>query len=167
MAVGLHAASDIIATSALAELVREEPGRVRAAMPAVPDASPRVVRAGPGASAGPVRAGPGADGQEVGNASGGASDRELVELKQVMWDKVGLVRDEEGLRDAVGLIAAIRAGAGPRLLASVDVALLVARAALGRRESRGAHFRSDYPDPDPAMEKRSYVGPDELRSWLP
>jgi L-aspartate oxidase len=36
-------------------------------------------------------------------------------------------------------------------------ALLVAAAALARRESRGAHERSDYPRPDPALARRTLL----------
>jgi L-aspartate oxidase len=37
------------------------------------------------------------------------------------------------------------------------VARLVAEAALVRRESRGGHFRADYPAPDPAWERRLFL----------
>jgi L-aspartate oxidase len=34
------------------------------------------------------------------------------------------------------------------------VALMISLAALHRRESRGGHFRSDFPLPDPALKER-------------
>jgi fumarate reductase flavoprotein subunit len=86
-------------------------------------------------------------------------------LRSVMWDRVGLVRDGEGLRDALGAIARIEAGlasvgvpGGPsfnlawhdwlNLTSQVTVARLITMSAIERRESRGAHYRSDFPAPD-------------------
>ncbi len=64
---------------------------------------------------------------------------------------VGLERDDEGLSKALATITQIeRAGAGePALLNMTASAKLVATAALARKESRGGHYRSDYPQTDP------------------
>jgi L-aspartate oxidase len=42
-------------------------------------------------------------------------------------------------------------------------ALLVAAAAFARRESRGAHERSDYPRPDPTLARRTFLTLAEAR----
>lgn len=69
-------------------------------------------------------------------------------LRAVMTRLVGLERDAKGLREALSVIAGIeRAGAHePALLNMTAAAKLTAAAALARRESRGAHFRTDYPE---------------------
>jgi L-aspartate oxidase len=82
-------------------------------------------------------------------------------IRRLMWEKVGLVRTGEGLREALAGIDAttdrIPARAGVANLATV--ARLVAIAALARPESRGAHFRADRPVPDPAWRRRVLLTP--------
>ena len=53
---------------------------------------------------------------------------------------VGVLRDEAGLEHAVAELSGLAETSDAALLA-----LMIARAALGRRESRGGHFRTDYP----------------------
>jgi L-aspartate oxidase len=86
-------------------------------------------------------------------------------LRETMTRDVGMERDEAGLRNALDTIASIeRAGNGePSLLNMTATAKLVASAALARRESRGGHFRSDYPKTD-AVGQRTFV---TLEATLP
>jgi L-aspartate oxidase len=67
----------------------------------------------------------------------------LAELRRAMTHDAGVMRDAEGLVRLVETIETMKArhGEGPIL----TTAGLVAEAALARRESRGAHFRTDYP----------------------
>jgi L-aspartate oxidase len=80
----------------------------------------------------------------------GAAQVAADEIRAVMWTHVGIDRDARGLREAMRLLAAIRSRLHPGAteeLNMVDTALLIAEAALLRRESRGGHFRSDFPKP--------------------
>lgn len=70
----------------------------------------------------------------------------LSALRLAMSDDVGVVRDAEGLARALTLIGRLEQQA-PGALPTMT-ARLIAEAALDRRESRGGHYRSDYPDTD-------------------
>ncbi len=68
-------------------------------------------------------------------------------IKRVMWERVGILRDRASLERALKEFAQISAG---NLSTSsrnfVTLATLVATAALWREESRGGHFRTDFPE---------------------
>ena len=78
-----------------------------------------------------------------------------------MWKSVALFRDRDRLADAVQQLDSQEAAveealqgnhsldhAGWRRANIITVASLIAKAALRRRESRGCHFRTDYPAHD-------------------
>jgi len=82
-------------------------------------------------------------------------DGTRAEVKQVMWEGVGIVRNADGLQGALSKLWRIAARQlNTRSWNFVTLARLVAEAALGRLESRGAHYRSDYPDRDDANFQR-------------
>ena len=68
-------------------------------------------------------------------------------IKRVMWERVGILRNRDSLERAITEFDQI--GSSRLSLASrnfVTLASLVARAALWREESRGGHYRTDFPD---------------------
>ncbi len=77
------------------------------------------------------------------------------QLRDLMWDHVGILRDAEGLAAGAEELARMRAGfehpshAKPEEIQTammVQAAQLIATAAQLRCESRGGHFRTDYPE---------------------
>jgi L-aspartate oxidase len=82
-------------------------------------------------------------------AGGVAPDPDAVmTLRQTMTSLVGVVRDEAGLKAALRKIDALESAHldSPSFLNMCATATLITACALLRRESRGAHERSDYPD---------------------
>jgi succinate dehydrogenase/fumarate reductase flavoprotein subunit len=75
-------------------------------------------------------------------------------VRDLMWRAVGLFRDREGLERAVTALDAAGPASAPstpddwRQWNLLTVARLIARAALRREESRGGHFRADFPARD-------------------
>src|SRR5690606_35149099 len=96
------------------------------------------------------------------------------DLQEMMQDKVGIVRNESDMAAALDGLSSLHARAAaagvpgnreynpgwhtaldlPNLL---TVSEAVARSALDRRESRGAHFREDYPEKDEAHGRHNTV----------
>ena len=68
----------------------------------------------------------------------------LQTLRVAMSEKCGVVRDAKGLQELIDLIDTLEAEHGPAH--PLVTARLMAEAALRRKESRGGHYRSDYPD---------------------
>jgi L-aspartate oxidase len=69
-------------------------------------------------------------------------------IRTVMWERAGIWRTARGLRQCILTVMEIRDRLPPGATEEMnmaDTALLIAEAALLRRESRGGHFRSDFP----------------------
>lgn len=79
----------------------------------------------------------------------------VTQIRDVMWNGLGIVRTRVGMQNAIKTLE----GLEPRLAHPKTrrgheasnlhlAALQVARSALAREESRGAHYRMEYPDHD-------------------
>ncbi len=72
-----------------------------------------------------------------------------AELRHRMWTDLGLVREAAGLGRALAWSEEwLEKGVDGALRRQLTVMRLVAKAALFRQESRGGHFRQDYPQSD-------------------
>jgi len=71
---------------------------------------------------------------------------ETAAVRRIVSDRLGLRRDDHGLRSAVADLAPLAQGHGPSADPAI-IGLAIAVFALLREESRGAHARSDCPAP--------------------
>jgi L-aspartate oxidase len=77
-------------------------------------------------------------------------------LRALMASNVGVIRNGNDLADAIRSFARIEASSASSTLRNMaTTALLVATAAWCRHESRGGHYRSDYPSEDRALRRRT------------
>ena len=84
----------------------------------------------------------------------------VQQLRAVMSNFVGVERDAEGLKLALRTIADLEANAQQVTSAFLNMttsATLVAAAALKRTESRGGHFRTDFPNTEPSWEHHTVM----------
>jgi L-aspartate oxidase len=79
------------------------------------------------------------------------------QIQRVAWEKCGIVRDGKGLREACEWLAHRSPPESSEERNMREVVLLIARCALAREESRGAHFRTDYPAQRAEFAKHSVV----------
>jgi L-aspartate oxidase len=93
-----------------------------------------------------------------GEGQGGGREGRLTldEVRHVLTEGAGPLRDRHGLDHALRRLSPAR-GAGGRAETARQVALLVLLAALTREESRGAHVRTDHPDEVEAWSSREVV----------
>ena len=100
-----------------------------------------------------------------------ATEDVIHEIQDLMWRDVGIVRSGAGLKAAIehlsGLSARVKHPQTRRAHEAQNlhtVAWLVARSALAREESRGAHYRTDFPaHNDARFLKHSVIQDDSIR----
>lgn len=100
---------------------------------------------------------------DLENAAGHTQPR-VAELQSLMWENVGIRRSGPGLSEALekflswsGWTPSSTSQAEHELANRVLVGRLMAQAALAREESRGSHYRTDFPIQDAAWRRRIVV----------
>ncbi len=106
----------------------------------------------------------------LGKKSGVLAKELIKKLQIIMWDNVGLIRDEKRLKKAekdikqlFKQVKNLRARNRKELREALEskemlkTALAIVVAALVRKESRGAHYRTDYPEMNPKWKKNIVV----------
>ena len=96
------------------------------------------------------------------------------EMRLSNWEKLGIIRDENGLQEGLNLLrelkekinqAGISGGRAYNIVWNdwlnmrnlLDVSEIVGRSAQARRESRGAHYRSDFPKKNNAQYLKNFL----------
>ena len=88
-----------------------------------------------------------------------ATAPDLPTLQRLLWRNAGIVRDEHGLTETANIIDAWPSHPDAPDLPTrslnnmTTLGRLIVQAALDRHESRGAHYRTDFPHPDPDWER--------------
>ena len=78
----------------------------------------------------------------------GAAQVAADDIRQVMWEHAGIDRTAKGLRRGLALLEEIETRLPPGATEEANMVVtskLIAEAALLRKESRGGHYRSDFP----------------------
>lgn len=98
---------------------------------------------------------------------------EEQELRELAWRDLGVVREGGALRAVIENLRNtpfVARQSAPRLAYETrnihEVALLIARCALAREESRGGHWRTDFPEKSEHFEKHSAVAVHSPEVWF-
>ncbi|MBA3914044.1 MAG: L-aspartate oxidase [Acidobacteriales bacterium] len=107
---------------------------------------------------------------ETARSTGSDPEGVISEIQDLMWNEAGIVRSAKGLQHAVDrlrTLAMVVAAPGSRREYEAQnlqqVGWLVAASALAREESRGAHYRTDFPNPEEKFRKHSVVSGENIR----
>ncbi len=101
-------------------------------------------------------------------------------LKKLMWEKVGIVREEKTLNEALKQLQEMEKDLNDlnveyksqyntelvtalEVINMVEIAMLVVKSAILRRESRGAHFRSDFPESQKVWERSIVLNKNKIK----
>jgi L-aspartate oxidase len=141
---GVHGANRLASNSLLEGLVfgaRSAAAMLKGHTPALFPSPPPNPGAQSSPLAGPSPATPPTDFQEA-----------VEEARAILWDKVAIIRTGKHLSEAVNRLAELSLPEAPdpsrqahEARNILTVACLIARSALAREESRGAHYRADFP----------------------
>ena len=97
------------------------------------------------------------------------SEKLIAAVEQLMWREVGIIRSRKSLEAAMTALSQLTAPEahtrrGFEARNVLEVARLITRSALARLESRGAHYRTDYPETDDKrFQKHSVVAGEKVR----
>lgn len=101
-------------------------------------------------------------------------------IKKLMWEKVSIIRNEKNLNEALRELLEMKKELskmdipsktqynselvnGLEVINMIEIAILSVKAAILRRESRGAHFREDFPETDDNWKKSIVMNKNKMR----
>ena len=102
------------------------------------------------------------------------------DIQKLMWEKVSIVRNEENLKEALKTLLEMKENLDDldvkdtkqyntslmnalEVINMVEIAILIVKSAILRRESRGAHFREDFPETDDSWKRSIVMGPTKIK----
>lgn len=102
------------------------------------------------------------------------------DIQKLMWEKVSIVRNEENLKEALKTLLEMKENldnldvkdtkqyntyliTALEVINMVEIAILIVKSAILRRESRGAHFREDFPETDESWKRSIVMGPTKIK----